>query len=56
MRMDVAVGMAFSIMIMSSLIVTTAGSLHTKGITDISTAQEAAESSPASSKDISLFW
>jgi Mn2+/Fe2+ NRAMP family transporter len=42
MRMDVAVGMAFSIMIMSSIIVTTAGSLHAKGITDISTAQEAA--------------
>jgi Mn2+/Fe2+ NRAMP family transporter len=43
MRMDVAVGMAFSIMIMSSIIVTTAGSLHAKGITDISTAAEAAK-------------
>jgi NRAMP (natural resistance-associated macrophage protein)-like metal ion transporter len=43
MRMDVAVGMAFSILIMSSIIVTTAGSLHAKGITDISTAQEAAK-------------
>jgi NRAMP (natural resistance-associated macrophage protein)-like metal ion transporter len=43
MRMDVAVGMAFSIMIMSSIVVTTAGSLHAKGITDISTAEEAAK-------------
>jgi Mn2+/Fe2+ NRAMP family transporter len=43
MRIDVAVGMAFSIMIMSSIIVTTAGSLHTKGVTDISTAEEAAK-------------
>jgi Mn2+/Fe2+ NRAMP family transporter len=43
MRMDVAVGMAFSIMIMSSIIITTAGSLHAKGVTDISTAQEAAK-------------
>jgi len=42
MRIDVAVGMAFSIMIMSSIVVTTAGSLHSKGVTDISTAQEAA--------------
>ena len=42
MRMDVAIGMAFSIMIMSSIIVTTAGSLHAKGMTDISTAEEAA--------------
>jgi NRAMP (natural resistance-associated macrophage protein)-like metal ion transporter len=43
MRMDVAVGMAFSILIMSSIVVTTAGSLHAKGITDISTAEEAAK-------------
>src|ERR671924_94179 len=43
MRIDVAVGMAFSILIMSSIVVTTAGSLHVKGITDISTAQEAAK-------------
>ena len=43
MRMDIAVGMAFSILIMSSIVVTTAGSLHAKGITDISTAQEAAK-------------
>jgi NRAMP (natural resistance-associated macrophage protein)-like metal ion transporter len=43
MRMDVAVGMAFSILIMSSIVVTSAGSLHAKGITDISTAEEAAK-------------
>ena len=43
MRMDVAVGMAFSIIIMSSIVVITAGSLHAKGITDISTAEEAAK-------------
>jgi Mn2+/Fe2+ NRAMP family transporter len=43
MRMDVAVGMAFSILIMSSIVVTTAGSLHAKGITDISSAQKGAK-------------
>ncbi|HYZ60303.1 MAG TPA: divalent metal cation transporter [Nitrososphaeraceae archaeon] len=43
MRMDVAVGMAFSIMIMSSIIVTTAGSLHARGVTDVSTSEEAAK-------------
>jgi NRAMP (natural resistance-associated macrophage protein)-like metal ion transporter len=43
MRMDVAVGMAFSIMIMSSIIITTSGSLHAKGVTDISTSEEAAK-------------
>ena len=41
--MDVAVGMAFSIMIMSSIMITTAGSLHAKGVTDISTAEEDAK-------------
>jgi Mn2+/Fe2+ NRAMP family transporter len=43
MRMDVAIGMASSIIIMSSIVVITAGSLHAKGITDISTAEEAAK-------------
>jgi Mn2+/Fe2+ NRAMP family transporter len=43
MRTDTAVGMAFSIIIMSSIVVTTAGSLHAKRITDISTAEEAAK-------------
>ena len=43
MRMDVAVGMASSIIIMSSIVVITAGSLHAKGFTDISTAEEAAK-------------
>jgi Mn2+/Fe2+ NRAMP family transporter len=43
MRMDVAVGMASSIIIMSSIVVITAGSLHADGITDISAAEEAAK-------------
>jgi Mn2+/Fe2+ NRAMP family transporter len=42
MRMDVAVGMAFSVLIMSSIAITSAGSLHANGITDISTSAEAA--------------
>jgi NRAMP (natural resistance-associated macrophage protein)-like metal ion transporter len=42
MRMDVAVGMAFSVLIMSSIVITSAGSLHANGITDISTSAEAA--------------
>jgi NRAMP (natural resistance-associated macrophage protein)-like metal ion transporter len=43
MRMDIAVGMAFSILIMSSIVVTTLEAYVLKGITDISTAQEAAK-------------
>jgi NRAMP (natural resistance-associated macrophage protein)-like metal ion transporter len=42
MRMDVVVGMAFSVLIMSSIVITSAGSLHANGITDISTSAEAA--------------
>jgi Mn2+/Fe2+ NRAMP family transporter len=42
MRMDVAAGMAFSVLIMSSIVITSAGSLHANGITDISTSAEAA--------------
>jgi Mn2+/Fe2+ NRAMP family transporter len=42
MRMDIAVGMAFSVLIMSSIVITSAGSLHSNGITDISTSAEAA--------------
>jgi Mn2+/Fe2+ NRAMP family transporter len=42
LRMDVAVGMAFSVLIMSSIVITSAGSLHANGITDISTSAEAA--------------
>jgi Mn2+/Fe2+ NRAMP family transporter len=42
MRMDVAVGMAFSVLIMASIVITFAGSLHANGITDISTSAEAA--------------
>ena len=43
MRMDVAVGMALSQFIMWSIILTTAGTLHTYGLTDIQTADEAAK-------------
>jgi Mn2+/Fe2+ NRAMP family transporter len=42
MRMDVAVGMAFSVLIMSSIVITSAGSLHANGTTDISTSAEVA--------------
>ncbi len=43
MRTDVAVGMALSQFIMWSIILTTAGTLHTYGLTDIQTADEAAK-------------
>jgi NRAMP (natural resistance-associated macrophage protein)-like metal ion transporter len=43
MRSDVAIGMAFSLSIMWSIIITTAGSLHLNGITDIQTADQAAK-------------
>jgi NRAMP (natural resistance-associated macrophage protein)-like metal ion transporter len=43
MRSDVAIGMGFSLSIMWAIIVTTAGSLHVNGITDIQTADEAAK-------------
>lgn len=43
MRKDVAVGMGFSQAIMWFIIITTAGSLHVHGLTDISTADEAAQ-------------
>jgi NRAMP (natural resistance-associated macrophage protein)-like metal ion transporter len=42
MRVDVAIGMELSQLIMWSVITTTAGSLHTHGITDIHTAAQAA--------------
>ena len=42
MRSDVAIGMGFSLSIMWAIIVTTAGSLHVNGITDIQTADQAA--------------
>ena len=42
MRKDVAVGMGFSQAIMWFIIITTAGTLHVHGLTDISTADEAA--------------
>ncbi|HET7337318.1 MAG TPA: divalent metal cation transporter [Candidatus Nitrosotalea sp.] len=43
MRRDVTVGMAFSQTIMWFIIITTAGTLHVHGLTDISTADEAAQ-------------
>jgi len=43
MRADVATGMFFSQLIMWAIIVTTAGSLHTHGITDIQTSDQAAK-------------
>jgi Mn2+/Fe2+ NRAMP family transporter len=43
MRKDVAVGMGFSQVIMWFIIITTAGTLHVHGLTDISTADEAAQ-------------
>ncbi len=42
MRRDVAVGMAFSQIVMWFIIITTAGTLHVHGITDIVTADQAA--------------
>src|ERR687883_372788 len=43
MREDTAVGMAFSQIIMWAIITTTAGSLHSHGITDIQSADQAAK-------------
>ncbi|TRZ81009.1 MAG: divalent metal cation transporter [Nitrosopumilales archaeon] len=43
MRKDVVIGMAFSQMVMWFIIVTTAGTLHMHGITDIATADQAAK-------------
>lgn len=43
MRKDVAVGMGLSQAIMWFIIITTAGTLHVHGLTDISTADEAAQ-------------
>jgi NRAMP (natural resistance-associated macrophage protein)-like metal ion transporter len=43
MRIDVMVGMGFSQMIMWFIIMTAAGTLHTNGITDIITADQAAK-------------
>ena len=43
MRKDVAIGMGFSQAIMWFIIITTAGTLHVHGLTDVSTADEAAQ-------------
>jgi NRAMP (natural resistance-associated macrophage protein)-like metal ion transporter len=44
MRQDTAIGMAFSQLIMWSILITTAGSLHAHGVTDIQTSDQAAKS------------
>jgi NRAMP (natural resistance-associated macrophage protein)-like metal ion transporter len=44
MKADVAIGMFFSQLIMWSIIVTTAGSLHSQGITDVQTSEQVAKS------------
>jgi Mn2+/Fe2+ NRAMP family transporter len=44
MRQDTAIGMAFSQLIMWSIMMTTARSFHAHGITDIQTADQAAKS------------
>jgi len=43
MRADVVLGMAFSLLIMYAIMVSTAGTLHANGITDIATADQAAK-------------
>lgn len=43
MKADVAIGMFFSQLIMWSIIVTTAGSLHNHGITDVQTSEQVAK-------------
>lgn len=43
MKMDNALGMAFSQIVMWFIIITTAGTLHVHGLTDITTADEAAK-------------
>jgi Mn2+/Fe2+ NRAMP family transporter len=42
MRADVMLGMAFSLLIMYAIMISTAGTLHVNGITDIATADQAA--------------
>ena len=43
MRIDIAVGIAFAELIVWAIMITTAGSLHHHGITDIKTAEQAAK-------------
>jgi len=43
MRADIMLGMAFSVSIMYAIMVSTAGTLHDNGITDIATADQAAK-------------
>lgn len=55
MKTDVAIGMFFSQLIMWSIIVTTAGSLHYNGITDVETSEQA-EVIGTSCKIVSILW
>jgi Mn2+/Fe2+ NRAMP family transporter len=43
MRADVVIGMAFSQLIMWSIIITASGSLHANGVTNVASAEEAAK-------------
>ena len=43
MRIDIAVGIAFAELIVWAIVITTAGSLHTHGVTDIQSADQAAK-------------
>jgi Mn2+/Fe2+ NRAMP family transporter len=43
MRIDIAAGIAFAELIVWAIMITTAGSLHSNGITDIKTAEQAAK-------------
>jgi Mn2+/Fe2+ NRAMP family transporter len=44
MRIDIAVGIAFAELIVWAIVITTAGSLHSHGVTDIQSADQAARS------------
>ena len=43
MRIDIAVGIAFAELIVWAIVITTAGSLHTHGVTDIQSSEQAAK-------------
>ena len=55
MKKDVAVGMFFSQLITWVIMITTAGSLHINGITDIQTADQVRSSARTVSQDFSIF-
>ena len=53
MRIDIAVGIAFAELIVWAIVITTAGSLHTHGVTDIQSSEQAAKSVGTTCKDFS---